>query len=222
MISDPLVRPTALLILCVLPAAMRGWSARLLIPLRDDPSFPNVWRRTAAGSDWALVRGRGDLRRWRCPELPGRCLALIGRLVAGYPIRRALYDERWSFATYAATMLRLWLAVAGFWLVLAAAPLIAGSAGSQDWLVTLLLGAVLLLVEPALCRGVSLARCRNRSPTGRCFRLQTMADASRAQRPRFELVDFRGGAIANALALASLGGSSVPTRTRCFGCSTLG
>lgn len=212
MISDPLVRTTALLILCVLPAAMRGWSARLLIPLRDDPVLPERLaahrRRNLIGLWFAIVAIYvvGGVRElpWTLP------LVLIGRLVAGYPIRRALYDERWSFATYAATMLRLWLAVAGFWLVLAAAPLIAGSTGSQDWLVTLLLGAVLFLWNR---RYAEVFRWLVRSeplPDGPLLsRLQTMADASRAQRPRFELVDFRGGAIANALALASLRGSSV-------------
>ena len=99
MISDPLVRTTALLILCVLPAAMRGWSARLLIPLRDDPVLPERLaahrRRNLIGLWFAIVAIYvvGGVRElpWTlplvligrldpsAPEHPLRCAAWIGR-----------------------------------------------------------------------------------------------------------------------------------------------
>jgi len=212
MISDPVVRTAALLCLCFLPAGMRWWSARTLTPLLDDPVLPERLaahrRRNLIGLWFVLVAViiLGSFRDllWTMP------LVMLGRLAAGYPIRRALYDEHWSFATYVATMFRLWLAVAGFWLSLAAAPLVAGAAGSLDGAAALLL-AVLLFCWNS--RSADVFRWLVRSqpfPEGPLLgRFQAMAEASRATRPRFELVDFRGGAIANALALSSLRGSSV-------------
>jgi len=212
MLSDPVVRTAALLFLCLLPAAMRWWSARTLIPLIDDPVLPERLvahrRRNVTGLWLALVAiiVLGGLRElfWTLP------LVVAGRMVAGYPLRRALYDERWSFATYASTMLRLWLAVAGFWLLLAGAPLIAGSAGSLDWVVALLLAACLWFLNAYHAEVFRWLVRSQPFPDGPLLaRFQAMADASRAKRPRFELVDFRGGAVANALALSSLRGSSV-------------
>lgn len=212
MISDPVVRTTVLLCLSLLPGGMRWWSARTLIPLLDDPVLPErlaAHRRRNLVGLWfvlAAVMVLGGVRDllWTMPIVIG------GRLLAGYPIRRALYDEHWSVATYVVTMFRLWLAVAGFWLSLAAAPAIAGASGSLDWVVALVVGTLLiswnrryadvfrwLVRAQPFPDGPLLARC------------QAIAEASRAKRPRFELVDFRGGAIANALALSSLRGSSV-------------
>jgi Zn-dependent protease with chaperone function len=212
MISDPFVRTTTLLFLCLVPAAMRWWSARLLIPLRDDPVLPEYLvahrRRNLIGLWFAIVAifvlgGAGNLI-WTLP------LVLIGRVAAGYPIRRALFDERWSFVAYVTTMFRLWLAVAGFWLSLAGAPVVAASAGSLDWLVALLLGALLFFWNSRYAEAFRQLVRSQPFPDGPLLaRFQAMANASRAERPRFELVDFRGGAVANALALSSLGGSSV-------------
>lgn len=212
MIADPVVRTAVLLVLCLLPGAMRWWSAKSLIPLLNDPVLPERLaahrRRNLIGLWFALVAvvvlgGIRDLI-WTLPVIVG------GRLVAGYPLRRALFDERWSFTTYAVTMLRLCLAVAGFWLLLAAAPLVAGAAGSLDWLVALSLAGLLFIWNG---RNAEVFRWLVRAqpfPDGPLLaRFRAVAAASRAQQPRFELVDFRGGAIANALALASLRGSSV-------------
>ena len=93
MISDPVVRTAALLLLCLLPAAMRWWSARTLIPLIDDPVLPERLvahrRRNLTGLWLALVAiiVLGGLRElfWTLP------LVVAGRMVAGYPLRRALY-----------------------------------------------------------------------------------------------------------------------------------
>jgi Zn-dependent protease with chaperone function len=191
---------------------MRWWSARTLIPLLDDPVLPErlaAHRRRNLIGLWfvlAAVMVLGGVRDllWTMP------IVMAGRLVTGYPIRRALYDEHWSMATYMVTMFRLWLAVAGFWLSLAAAPLVAAAAGSLDWVAALVV-AVLLFVWNSRYADVFRWLVRSQSfPDGPLLaRFQAMAEASRAKRPRFELVDFRGGAIANALALSSLRGSSV-------------
>ena len=212
MISDPVVRTTALLCVCLLPVAMRWWSARSLIPRLDDPLLPERLaahrRRNLIGLWFALVAVivLGSVRDllWTMP------VVMAGRLVAGYPIRRALYDEHWSFATYVGTMSRLWAATAGFWLSIAAAPLVAGAAGSLDWVVAAVLATLLFCWNSRYAEVFRwLVRVQPVPDGPLLLRFQSIADASRAKRPRFELVDFRGGAIANALALSSLRGSSV-------------
>jgi len=191
---------------------MRWWSVRTLIPLIDDPVLPERLaahrRRNLIGLWFAMVAafvlGGSPDGFWALPVM------IVGRMVAGFPIRRALFDERWSFTTYLTTMSRLWIAAGGFWLLLGAAPLIAASAGSFDWLIALLLASLLFVWNRRYAEAFRWLVGTQSFPDGPLrTRIQAMADASRAARPRFEVVDFRGGAIANALALSSLRGSSV-------------
>lgn len=212
MISDPFVRTAALLCISLVPAAMRWWSVRTLIPLAHDPVLPERLaahrRRNLIGLWFAMVAafvlgGSPDVF-WALP------LIIVGRMVAGFPIRRALFDERWSFTTYLAMMSRLWVATAGFWLLLGAAPLIGAAAGSLDWLVAALLAALLFVWNRRYAETFRWLVGAQSFPDGPLLaRIQAMADGSRTTRPRFDVVNFRGGAIANALALASLRGSSV-------------
>src|SRR5262245_5908017 len=114
MISDPVVRTAALLCLSLLPGGMRWWSARTLIPLLADPVLHErlaAHRRRNLLALWfvlaaVIVLGGVPALLWTMP------IIMAGRLLTGYPIRRALYDEHWSVGTYVVTMFRLWLAVA--------------------------------------------------------------------------------------------------------------
>jgi Zn-dependent protease with chaperone function len=212
MAIDSFVRAAALAFLCLLPAAGRWWSGRSLLALLDDPVLPErllAHRRRNLAVLWAvivctLLLGRVSDLFWSLP------LIVVTRVAAGYPLRRALFDEHWSLVAYVMTMLRLLLAVGGLWLLLACTPLLASAAGSYDWLVALALGAVLLLWND---RSAEVFRWFVRSEPFRdealLVRFQAMAAASGAPQPRFELVDLGGGAIANAVALASLRGSSI-------------
>ena len=150
------------------------WAALLIVPicaaglLLDGVASISLAahrRRNLIGLWFALVAivVLGGIREliWTLP------VVVVGRLVAGYPLRRALFDERWGFTTYAVTMLRLCLAVAGFWLLLAAAPLVAGTAGSLDWVVAPALAGVLFIWHG---RNAEVFRSygRSRSRTDRC------------------------------------------------------
>jgi Zn-dependent protease with chaperone function len=202
----------ALVLLCLLPAAVRWWSGRTLKPLLDDPLLPErllAHSRRNLAVLWTVIvctilLGRFQDLFWSLP------LILVTRTAAGYPLRRALFDERWSVTSYLTMMVRLFLAVGGFWVLLAATPVLASAAGSLDWMVALALGALLFVWND---RSADVFRWLVRAEPLRddalLARFQAIATASQAAPPRFELIDLRGGAIANAVALASLRGSSV-------------
>ena len=203
--------PIALLApLCLLPAAMRLWSWRTL--KLDDPLLPErmlAHGRRNVGLFWmvivcTIVLGRVQDLLWSLP------LIIVTHTAAGYPLRRALFDERWSLVTFLSMMFRLFVAGGGFWLLLAMTPLLASAAGSLDWVVALGLGALLFVWN---VRSADVFRCFVRAEPLKdealLPRFQAMAAASQAAQPRFEVIDLRGGAIANAFALPSLRGSSV-------------
>jgi Zn-dependent protease with chaperone function len=212
MLFDSPVHPAFLVVLCFIPAAFRWWSGRVLIPLLDDPVLPErlvAHRRRNLVAIWPVVAAiaiLGSMRDlfWAVP------LIVLGRVVAGYPLRRALFNEPWSLPTYVLISSRLWIASSGFWLLLAAAPLIAGAAGTVDWIAALALGALLIVWNHWYADSFRWLVRTKPVPDGPLLaRFKTVAAASRAPQPRFEVIGLGGGAMANAFALGSLRGSSV-------------
>jgi len=212
MLLDLPYRHAALVALCLVPAAVSWWSGRSLIAALDDPLLPErllAHRRRNLTVLWLVIVGTlllGTFEHliWTIP------LTIVARAAARYPLRRALYDERWSFAAYMAAMSRLLLAFGGFRLLLACAPLIAGAAGSLNVVAAIAIGVLLFLWHrrsPEALRVV--LRAQPLGDSALVARFQAIAAASAAPPPRFELVDLGGGAIANAIALPSLRGSSV-------------
>jgi len=212
MFVDLPYRQLVLVVLCLVPAAVRWWSGRSLLPFLDDPLLPErllEHRRRNQTLLWGILvatlvlSGIGDFV-WTVP------LTLVARSAAGFPFRRSLYNEQWSLAGYMSGMIRLLLAFGAFRLLLAFAPAIAASAGEFDRISAGALAALLLFwwfrsadwfrfilrVQP-VAEGPLLAR------------FQTLAAKSTAPAPRFEVVDQRGGRVANAVALPSRRGSSV-------------
>src|SRR5262249_2678799 len=201
-----------LTVLCLVPAVDNWLSGRSLRAFLNDPLLPErllAHRRRGRIALWSVVAGCFLLGRfedlvWTLP------LTFAARAAAAYPLRRALYDERWSFAGYMAGICRLLLALVGFRLLLAFVPMIVSAAGSWDWIAAM---AIAALPPPWRNRSADWFRCLG-APTppgdGRPrARFQAPAAASPAPQPRFELIDLRGGAIANAAALPSRRGSSV-------------
>ena len=142
--------------------------------------------------------------------IAGFLIAYAGLLAAAYPLRRALYNETWSFLSYCLFYPRSVVGVFGFWLTLAALPEMLAIAGEHDWLYGLPLGFALVvwniryadvlrwsLRSQLLPEGDVLADCR------------ALAEKCELPDVRFECIPLGGGVIANALALPSLRGSSV-------------
>jgi Zn-dependent protease with chaperone function len=212
MLFDLRLPGLALAVLCLVPAAFRWWSGRTLSQRLDDPLLPErllAHARRNLTVLWTVIvftilLGRYQDLFWSLP------LMLVARTAAAYPLRRALFDESWSLVSYVMTMVRLFVAVGGFWILLATTPVLANIAGSFDWIVALALGALLFVWNDRAADVFRwLARAQPLSDEALLARFKAIAAASQAAQPRFELIDLRGGAIANAVALGSLRGSSV-------------
>ena len=113
--------------------------------------------------------------------------------------------ETWSLPTYLSFTVRTILALPGFWLSLAALPFVAGLAGRLDWLAGAGLGVVLLawnMRYHELLRWLFSAQpIRDEALMAQFTK---MADTCGLGKTQFEVMDLRGGAVLNAVALPSL------------------
>ena len=201
-----------LALIALLPGAISWWSGRRLARLVDDPALPELLaaygRRNGAALVIAVI-GLACVASWTSLALTVP-LVFAGLHAAAYPLRRVLYHETWSFATYFWFFPRGMGGIFGFWLVLGAMPALAALAGERDWLAGAGLAGLLVvwnhyyadvvrfcLRTRPIAEGEFLSRCR------------ALADACRVPQPRFERIDLEGGVIANALALPSLRTSTV-------------
>src|SRR5262249_4912427 len=106
MLFDFPYRHVALVVMCLVPAAVSWWSGRSLLASLTDPLLPErllAHRRRNLAMLWltivgCVLLGAFENLAWAIP------LAIVARSAARYPLRRALYDERWSFAGYLAGM----------------------------------------------------------------------------------------------------------------------
>jgi Zn-dependent protease with chaperone function len=193
------------------PAAVRLWTGRSLMRSLDDAAIGERILATQKVNTFGLAFATALLiflapgsAAWL---LPLTCVAYIA---AAYPLRRALYEETWSFAGYLWFTLRLVVAAAGYWVLLALAPVIASGAGSRDWMVSLVAGGVLWIWN---ARSVDVFRALVRTQPLRdpelLARFERLAAVTGIPMPRFEQVEMKGGVLANAVALASLRRSAV-------------
>jgi heat shock protein HtpX len=203
---------TAVLILAICtPAALRWWWGRALAPLADDPVLPerlvaHARRYGAAGgvSTALIVLGWPSHALWAVP------LIFVVQMLGGYPLRKHLYQETWSFAGYLSFYGRLTAALFGFWIVLAATPWIASRAGRHDWAAGLALAALLLVLNQRSADMLRrLLRVTPVKDVTLVARFEALAAACGLPMPRFECVEMGGGFLANAVALPSLRRSSV-------------
>jgi Zn-dependent protease with chaperone function len=206
--------PWLAVLVALAPGLFYWWSARPLERAMDDPVLPerllNLQRRTSAILISAIMvlfvlsgltgPDRGGFLNlfWSLP------LLVVVHHAAAYPLRRALYDETWSLATYLWFTVRTLIALPGFWLLLAAVPFVAGLAGRLDWFAGAAIGAVLLawnMRYHEILRWLFSARpVRDEALMAQFTR---MADACGLGNTQFEVVNLRGGAVLNAVALPS-------------------
>jgi Zn-dependent protease with chaperone function len=194
------------LILAVLPGVSHWWGSRPLRSTLDDPLLAErvfaLQRRTTASFLGVLVILLATSRSALFAALP---LLVLTRVLAAYPLRRALYEETWSVPQYLIFTSRTLIALVGFWCLLAVMPVLARLTGSLDWLTGMAVGVVLLLWNSFYASVIlTLFNARPIHDEALLARLAPMAQQCGLSGVRFEMADLKGGAIVNALALASL------------------
>ena len=195
--------PIAAAIIALAPACFVLWRGRALARFANDPALPERMlaetRARLVVIVFALAIVTGAWTRhaiWAVPVL------VVARMAASYPLRKVLYEETWSLGAYLSFFLRLWVAVFGFWILLAAAPGVLALTGTGDWIAASLLAAVLLLWNARY--SMLLRRMLGARPIDDARlipRFARMVAACRLPPVQFERVDLRGGRFANAVAL---------------------
>src|SRR3982751_5211528 len=218
MFSSPSSVYLTIVLIALLPGAISACLGYRLIHRTADPALPELLaahrRRNGVMfgmgvgiAVWAAMSSAGGAL---LPIIASIAILYAGLVAAAYPLRRALYQETWSFLTYCLFYPRTLFGVFGFWFALAGLPALVAFAGEHDWLFALPLGIVLVvwhsryadvvrwcLRSQPLAEGDLLARCR------------ALADTCELPHVRFERIPLSGGVIANAMALPSLRGLSV-------------
>ncbi len=193
------------------PAIIAYVRGRKIAQFADDPALPE---RLAAGGHvtsgslaftiWLLLMVTGRAAIWAIP------LTVIAFFAAALPLRRILYNETWSLAFYLSFVIRFFIAFWTFWLLVCAMPALALWAGNRAWIVALVTGAGLLLLAERQTEVIRwLIRAKPIADEAIRARFDRLVAASGLAAPHFEFVDLKGGSIANAFALPSLGRSAV-------------
>jgi len=197
--------------LAVVPAIVAYVRGRQIARFADDPALPErlfAGRRVSARALVftialvAVLAGKAAL--WAIP------LAVIAYFAAGLPLRRLLYNETWSLGFYLSLVIRFIAAFWTLWVLVAALPALALWAGDRAWIVVVPTGIALTM---AAGRQTEIARrllgARQIADATVRARFERLAAAAGLTAPRFEVVDLKGGGVANAFALPSLAGSAV-------------
>ena len=200
-----------LVLIAMTPAAISLYRGRALLRALEDPALPerllSAQQRNGQIGGTVLVLlmiASPNALWWTLP------LMTVSHLAAGYPLRKALFDETWSLLEYLWFIARVIVGIWGFWIVLAALPFAPRIAGRFDWLAAAGL-AISLVIWNSWYGDVvrRLLRARPLEDAALRQRFEALAQTCRLQPPRFEQVNLGGGVIANAIALPNLRKSSV-------------
>jgi heat shock protein HtpX len=194
-----------------LPAVVAYVRGRRIARFADDPALPErlfagsrVTSTTFLFTIAGLVVLTGSAAIWAIP------VALVAYVAAALPLRRILYNETWSLAAYLSFVVRFFLAFWSFWILLCALPSLSLWAGERGWMVSIVLGVGALVLgarQTEVIRWVIGATPITDEPMR--ARFDRLVAAAGLQPPHFDIVDPKGGNVANAFALASLGRSAV-------------
>ena len=190
-----------------IPGLVAYWGARQLMGCDDDPVFANrLWRyrKRVAFVAWLTVFivmwTAGAHALWLLP------LLLLAAMRGGYPLRRKIFDESWSFLAYASFTLRLSLGVGAYWIVLLATPWLGEIVPHHA--LAIALAASILIATKALSRQL-LARLLALEPwrpeEGEMSAdLARIHSEARVSRPKAFRLPVEGGSWVNALAMPSI------------------
>ena len=192
-------------LIAVVPAVLAAWWGRDLGRMADAGTLServaaNRTRNsgvTAACVTFLYISGGAD-RLWALP------LLIATRIVAGYVLRRRLFNDTWSILGYVSFFTRLVAAAFGFWILLSMLPWLVSMAGTRDWLVAGALGSVLIAFNHSYGFVFGrLLRARPVEDPAVVARFEQMVGACALPRVALEQVDLRGGTFMNAVAVPS-------------------
>ena len=190
-------------VLSIIPGVASYLTGIRLVRLRDDPALPERLQARSALVGWITVATLVPVilmlpgsRAWKVP------LVILALVVGNYPSRRRIYEEQWGLGTHVIYLVRLWVAVGGFWVLLGFAPRLVLDGGPWRWAVASVLALVLFLWSTYYTNVfVWLLRGHPFSPPPLFDRITRQA---RTRPPLLVRLEVPGGRIINAVALASL------------------
>ena len=199
------MRQIASFVLILVPGAYLWWSGRRLIRRIDDPAFPEL--RFAGAQRLAFIIAVSVVLSWLLSTtllvLKGTLL-LFTVLVAGFPARRAIFEESWNLLGYLDHTVRLWASGLGLWILLALQPSLTRWAGAAALPTAIVLFIALLLYAhfndrllPQLLRAMPLDDPQLET------RFRSLMSGARCAMPRLLRIDASGGRWVNAFALPS-------------------
>jgi Zn-dependent protease with chaperone function len=201
--------------LLLVPAAYRWWDGRRLRHKADDAALAERWAAHAGRSTRVTLVSVLIVPMlcldWAIPGMIG--VVLLSR-AAAYPARRALLSETWSLPAYLDWSVRLFIALAGFWALLAWTPYLVNLAGRFGQIAMVLLAVALVVWQrwfPQVLLRTLRARPLEPGAIDPAFAdgVARVVRASRTRLPSLWRAGPTGGVVANALALPSLSESSV-------------
>jgi Zn-dependent protease with chaperone function len=193
------------------PAVIAYVRGRQMARFIDDPALPErlfagqqVTSSSLVVSLAALIMLTGRAAIWAIP------LTIVAYFAAGLPLRRILYQETWSLAVYLSFVIRFFVAFWSFWLLVGALPALALWGGERAWITALVIGAGLFFLGEWQAEVIRwLIRAEPIGDAATRARFDRLVAASGIATPHFEVVNLKGGCVANAFALASLTRSAV-------------
>ena len=192
--------------IALVPALVVHIRGRKIVRFADDPALPerlHAGRQVMTGWFAATIATllvlTGSAAIWAMP------LAAIAYLAAGLPLRRVLYNETWSLASYLSFTIRFFIAGWSFWLLVCALPALAFWAGERAWIVAVAAGTGLILLGSHQTEVIRwLIGARPVADEALRARFDRLVAGTGLTAPHLEVIDLKGGSLANAFAAPSL------------------
>ena len=117
-----------IILVAVAPALIAWWTGRGLLARADDPALPELLLDRQRRLSVIAFGGAVLLAvLFAADALWALALLWIALLVSSYPLRRALFGERWSLFAYLRFTISSGIGRAGLWLLMAFSPAITTS-----------------------------------------------------------------------------------------------
>ena len=198
-------------LVALIPAVVRLPRTRSLLRHIDDPTLPErlLGSRTPIAVVFSFVFAF-EIALWTRLAPLTIPLQIVAFALAGWPLRRALFAETWSFPAYLWFYVRLTLAIYGFWILLVASIWLTDLDGARGWVAAAVLGAVLLVFNEKYAAIIAfILRTKPVASPALLDRFAAIIAKTAVTPPNIDYVEMRGGVLVNAIALPGVKKSTV-------------